>query len=268
MFRFDSGCRWWLDVINVSCSAFASWWSAVDKIRGNIKVSKRVTTSGSSARFSLVLSSTWAGWTCCKAEWGALDVAGNNNSPGSCLIGEDLCYLRAAKLGSCGTRPRMSRAIFDMEDNTPLPVSRRLCFIFLYPFIFLVNTFIWFFIFSSESCSPVRVPGLCALILEGVWRSSWMPIFVVFELLQSDCQSLTLNAVGFAFIMWELRASTSWRSSRFCFEHFFPCNILTSFSWTARFDTGNWKRRLLERRNRCSPSALLFSRLFVWVAVA
>ena len=82
-----------------------------------------------------------------------------------------------AKFGTFGNRPRIARALLECEEETPLPGSRFLCFSFLPPLNFRVNSFTWLCIFFSTGLLLVRGSRRSAYTLRGVWRSGWLPNF-------------------------------------------------------------------------------------------
>ena len=64
-----------------------------------------------------------------------------------------------AKLfGTLGMRTRIARAMLDLFEDTPLPVSRFLCFIFRSPFCMRVHSLMWLRILASVVFSCVRGP--------------------------------------------------------------------------------------------------------------
>ena len=89
------------------------------------------------------------GGTFCYSEDGAF-VVGMINLLGEATFVSTCGFPRARKLGSLGMRPRIARAMFDFDDETPLRGSRISCFNFLWPLILRANSSTWLWIFSTS----------------------------------------------------------------------------------------------------------------------
>ena len=78
--------------------------------------------------------------------------------------------------------PRVARATFDLEEDTPLPGSLRLYFIFLSPISFQVCSLMWLWIRSSTNFSLfslLRGPPPSAYTFKCVWRSCCVLSFAI-----------------------------------------------------------------------------------------
>ena len=85
-----------------------------------------------------------------------------------------------AKLsGTLGMRTRIARAMLDLFEDTPLPVSRLRCFIFRSPFCMRVHSLIWLSILASVVFSCVRGPQRFMYSVNLVFRSSRVPNFAI-----------------------------------------------------------------------------------------